>query len=94
MAVMPDSRFRRRDRVVHRDLKDGAVLLNLDDGSYFEVNPVGLLVWDAIDDNDVAGIVEMVCAAFPDAPPAVTDDVVTFVQALADKGLIRSTGHE
>lgn len=94
MEFESDSRFRRTERVVHRDLKDGAVLLNLDDGSYFEVNPVGLLIWDAIDEDNLAGVIERVRTAFVDAPPAVTDDVKAFMKALLTKGLIQPARHE
>lgn len=84
----PDSRFLRTDRVVHRELKEGAVLLNLDDGSYFQVNPVGLIVWESFDDNDLVGIIDIVRSKFSEAPPSVEADVTAFVEALLDRGLI------
>jgi hypothetical protein len=82
------ARFRRRERVVHRQLHEGAVLLNLDDGSYFQVNPVGLLIWETLDGNDLAHVVSKVEESFEDAPASVADDVTSFIETLLERELI------
>jgi hypothetical protein len=82
------ARFRRRERVVHRQLQEGAVLLNLDDGSYFQINPVGLLIWETLEGNDLAHVVSRVKESFEDAPPSVADDVSSFIETLLERDLI------
>jgi hypothetical protein len=87
-------RFRRRERVVHRQLNEGGVLLNLDDGSYFQVNPVGLLIWESLDGNDLEHVVSQVKMSFKDAPPSVAEDVSSFIETLLERDLILPASDE
>jgi hypothetical protein len=87
-------RFRRRERVVHRQLNEGGVLLNLDDGSYFQVNPVGLLIWETLDGNDLAHVVSQVEESFKEAPSSVADDVSSFIETLLERDLILPASDE
>ena len=41
--------IRRKDHVVWKVLDGKALLLNLDSGDYFDVNPVGLILWRLCD---------------------------------------------
>lgn len=85
------TRLVRRDRVVQRELGIGAVLLNLDDGSYFEVNPVGLAIWEALDGRPLEGVVEMVRSDFEAVPEHFESDVYRFVEGLLRSGLIEDS---
>lgn len=82
------SRPRQNDRVVHRQLQSGAVLLNLDDGAYFEINAVGLAIWNALDGRQLEDVVEAVRSDFDDVPEDLEDEVYAFVDALMQSGLI------
>lgn len=73
---------------MHRPLNEGAVLLNLDDGSYFEIDAVGLVIWEALDGRCVDEIVDVVRQAFEDAPESVAEDARVFVQALVASELV------
>jgi hypothetical protein len=82
----------RNPRVVARELPppDGAVLLHLETGAYHGLNPVGFLVWSAIDEErTVADVVETVQAQVNGAPPNLEDDVVRFLEGARERDLVR-----
>ena len=81
----------RNPRVVARELPppDGAVLLHLDTGAYHGLNPVGFLVWEAIEEERAFGeVVEAVRARVRNAPPQIVDDVARFLQGAHDRDLV------
>lgn len=86
-----DSRLLPRDRVVQRELRTGAVLLNLADGSYFEVNPVGLAIWNGLDGRPLDDVVGLVRSEFEGAPDELENEVYAFVAALLQSGLIEDS---
>jgi hypothetical protein len=82
----------RNPRVVARELPppDGAVLLHLETGAYHGLNPVGFLVWSAIEeDRTVTDVVEAVRAQVNGAPPSLEDDVVRFLEGASERDLVR-----
>ncbi len=85
------SRLLPRDRVVQRELRTGAVLLNLADGSYFEVNPVGLAIWNGLDGRPLEDVVGLVRSEFEVAPDELENEVYAFVAALLQSGLIEDS---
>lgn len=83
--------LRRADRVAYRAYGDGSggVLLQLDTSLYFGVNQVGALVWELIGSgNDLDGVISGVSAKLDEAPKELTTDVIEFISALADRGLV------
>jgi Coenzyme PQQ synthesis protein D (PqqD) len=89
--MQPDSKVQRNPKVVARQLgePEGAVLLHLDTGAYHGLNPVGFLVWDLIDgERTVTELVAGVRTRIPDAPPAVEQDVLVFLEAALERDLI------
>lgn len=44
-----DGFVRRRDHVVWKVIEGKGILLNLEDGAYFDVDPVGLAIWQLCD---------------------------------------------
>lgn len=40
-----------RPRVIHEAFDDEVVIVNFEDGSYFSLNPPGMLVWAALDEG-------------------------------------------
>ena len=73
--------------MVHRELHTGAVLLNLEDGSYFEVNPVALAIWNGLDGRPLEDVVELVGSEFEGVPDELEREVYAFVEALLQSGL-------
>jgi hypothetical protein len=84
-------RYRRSTKVVVRSLQEGegAVALHLETGAYHGLNDVGALVWQLLDAPRTPGeLVAGIRERIPDAPPQVEGDVVDFLDALAERGLV------
>jgi hypothetical protein len=51
-VITGDVKITRSEGTVHRELAEGGgVLLNLESGSYYSINLIGLLIWDLIADG-------------------------------------------
>ena len=72
-------------------LGDETVILHLSRGTYFGLDAVGTIVWDALDQGDSI-TASQVCAhvrsVFADAPDSVNADVISFLTLLAENDLI------
>lgn len=82
---------RRSPDVVARPLAEGegGVLLHLDSGAYFSVNPVGLVIWDLIDgQRTVADLAEALRERIENGPQDLEADVAAFIGRAAERKLI------
>lgn len=78
-----------RERVLMQQVEGDSVLLDIDSGEYFTLNPVGSLVWERCDGaTSVSTIVSVVCDEFDADPGTVLTDVLALVDALAGAGLV------
>ena len=79
------------ETVLFRDLDGEAVLLATETGKYFGFNEVGTRLWALL---QLHGDVDAVCHALLaeyDVPEArLREDVMRFVGALADRGLVEN----
>jgi hypothetical protein len=81
----------RNPRVVARELPppDGAVLLHLETGAYHGLNPVGFLIWAAIErELPLNEVVEAVRAGVRNAPPQLVDDITRFIDGASERDLV------
>jgi hypothetical protein len=77
--------------VVARDLAEGegGVLLHLDSGQYHGVNPIGLAIWELIDDGcTVADVVDRLRDRVEDPPADLEGDVLRFVTRVHERDLL------
>ncbi len=75
--------------VVARMVGDEAILLDLTTGTYFTLNPVGAVIWRALEAGDsVDAIVATVLAEFDADEPVVREDIRLLLDDLVDKGLV------
>ena len=87
----PASIFRKSPDVVARGLAEGqgGVLLRLDTGAYFSVNPVALVVWELIDgQRSVADLSAGLRERVADPPPQLDTDVTSFLEKALERELI------
>jgi hypothetical protein len=74
-----------------RDLTEGegGVLLHLESGGYHGVNPVGLLIWELLEEErTVDDLLRAVADRVEDAPPALEDDVMAFLADVSERDLL------
>lgn len=80
--------FRIPDVVIHQTLDGEAVVINLDNGRYYALNPCGSLVWNAIADGHSSAAVVRAFAPLSAADGAAVE---RFVDTLVEQGLIHET---
>jgi hypothetical protein len=76
---------------VVRDLAEGegGVLLHLESGQYHGVNPIGLAIWELIEDGStVAEVVERLRDRVEDPPAGLEADVLQFVTDVHERDLV------
>lgn len=80
---------RRADHVVWKVLDGKGILLNLEDGAYFEVNPVGLTIWEGLDGRSTLGQLARRIEAGFKAPAARVDrELLEFVRELKRRKIV------
>ena len=89
MAVA-EKRWVCNESVVFAELGDEAVLLEIDSGVYFGLDPVGARIWQLLDKASTMNeVVDTLLAEF-DVERAVLDvDVAAFLARMREKGLIQ-----
>ena len=74
--------------------EDGAVLVDIEQGICFSLNPVGLKIWELLKKRySVDQIADAMAQDFPVSRSQLLSDVVEFLQSLEAKRLIRRSGH-
>jgi len=74
--------------------EDGAVLLDIEQGTCFSLNPVGLKIWELLKKRySVDRIADAMAQDFAVPRSQLLADVVEFIQSLEAKRLIRRPGH-
>lgn len=73
--------------------EDGAVLLDIEQGICFSLNPVGLKIWDLLKTKtSLDQIVDALTAEFPVPREQLRSDALEFIDALRAKHLLRRAG--
>lgn len=82
--------FRRSPGVLSRDLGDGAVLLDLASGRYFELNATGMRIWNLLgEEAGPAGrLLERLKSEFEGSEDELTEDLVAILRELEEQGLV------
>ena len=80
---------RRMDHVVLKTVEGKGILLNLEDGAYFDVDSVGLSVWQLCDGRTTLNqIVLRTSRTFKTDPERVSKDIQGFVSELKRRRLV------
>lgn len=85
----PESRPRRKDRVLVQRAADQWILLNVESGQYYALDEVSGRVWDLCDgSHSVTAMVAAICQEY-DAPAAeVEEDVLAFLGEMTQEELV------
>jgi hypothetical protein len=74
--------------------EDGAVLLDIEQGICFSLNPIGLKIWGLLKTHhSVDEIADDLAQDFPVSRSQLLSDVVEFLQSLEAKHLIHRADH-
>jgi hypothetical protein len=88
--VSLESRVAISDDVVFRELEGEAVILNLESGTYFGLDPVGTRIWSLLqEDGSLRRAFEALLQEYDVAPEKLEGDILRLVEELRAKGLVR-----
>jgi hypothetical protein len=74
---------------VSTNLEDEAVILNLKDGVYYGMNPLGARIWELVQQpQSVGAIRDMLLKEYEVDPERCEQDLLRLLQELAARGLI------
>lgn len=77
--------------VVAREIDGETVVLNLETGIYFGLDPVATDIWKALRaDGTLQSALDTVRGQYDVAPDVLRDDLLRLVNAMATKGLLRA----
>ena len=89
MTVSVDTTVRIPEDVVFRELDGEAVLLNLESGIYFGLDPVGTRIWQLVEEHRaLRRVLEALLAEYEASAAVLEADLVRFVEQLRGKGLL------
>ncbi len=84
-----DSRVRVNDDVLFQELQGETVLLNLNSGVYFGLDPVGTRVWHLIVEKEqLAEVARSIAAEFDVSEEQCAADLLALVTKLESRGLV------
>ncbi len=88
MQLNLDTRMEVAPSVVTRGVNGETMLLDLDSGTYFGLDPIGSAVWQAIEDHKSLGeACDQLEAHYDVARAQLEADVLALAAQLAEKGL-------
>jgi hypothetical protein len=74
---------------VFRHLEDGGVILNIENGAYFQVNATGRFIWESLDGGiERDELIESLAGVFHIDRERSAADVDTFLQHLDKRSLV------
>jgi len=89
MPLSLDSRVAIHEDAVFRELDGEAVILQLDAGMYFGLDPVGTRLWQLIETHGtLRPVLEAALREFDVAPDVLEQDLLDLVSTLAEKRLV------
>ena len=75
--------------VLRKEFDDWAVLFNPDTAEAVGINPVGVAIWEFLDQQiDTLEIVNNIRQNFADVPGSAKEEIETFIADLAERGFL------
>jgi len=80
-----------QEQVVSADLEDEVVILNLKDGVYYGLNPVGARIWNLLQQPRTVGeIRDIILQEYETSPQRCEEDLRRLLQEMDGRGLIEN----
>ena len=88
MAVEISDVVERNETILFTDLDDTVVMMDVDEGRYHELDPVGATIRTCSTARPVAGLCEALVAAYDVEPEVCRRDVLEFPNEIEDMGIV------
>ncbi len=84
-----DAKIARNTEIISTDMDDETVMMSIDKGEYYGVNPVGSRVWELLESpRTVSGLCETLLREYDVPQEQCHKDIMSFLNHLSEKGLI------
>lgn len=85
MGIDFHTRLARNDAIVFTELDDTIVMMDVEEGRYYELDPVGARVWALLESGpSVAAICDALLAEYEVTPETCREDILGFLEELKD----------
>jgi SynChlorMet cassette protein ScmD len=75
--------------VLRKEFDDWAVLFTPDTAEAVGINPVGVAIWELLDQQiDIHEIADTIRQDFADVPGSATEEIETFINDLVERGFL------
>ena len=90
VAVSLDSRISRNEAIVFTDLDDTIVMMDVDEGQYYELDPVGARIWALLETGRAAAdLCDALTAEFDVDPDTCRRDTLEFLQTAGSLRIVQ-----
>lgn len=90
MSMSLSTRVARNEAIIFTELDDTVVMMDAEEGRYYELDPVAASVWALLErDKSVAEVCEALEKQYDVAPETCREDVLAFVEELTRLGVVR-----
>jgi coenzyme PQQ biosynthesis protein PqqD len=87
--IGPETRLRRRERVLVQRAADQWILLDVENGQYYALDELSGRIWELCDgSHSVSAMVEAICRDYDAPPETVEQDVLAFLGEMAEEKLL------
>ena len=89
MTISLESTVRRNPQIMFTDLDDAVVMMDADEGMYYELDPVGARIWTLLEtERSVEEMCTLLVAEYDVTPETCRDDVLAFLEQAKELGIV------
>ena len=89
VTVDPTSVVSRNEAIVFTDLDDTIVMMDVDEGKYYELDPIGVRIWTLLETSRTAAdICDALAAQFDVEPDTCRRDTLEFLQTASSMRIV------
>ena len=93
MSVSLESTVQRNPQIMFTDLDDTVVMMDADEGMYYELDPVGARIWTLLEtERSVEEMCALLVAEYDVTPETCRDDVLEFLGRAKELGIVAVSG--
>lgn len=85
----PSTNLTRNDSIVFTELDDTIVMMDVDEGHYYELDPIAARIWELIDDGATVGAVcDALAEQYEVDPQECQQDTLEFLTQAVERGIV------
>ncbi len=92
-TIQMNSKIVRNHEIISSNMDEEVVMMSIQDGKYFGINPVGARIWKLLEQprgvSDMCGILQ---EEYDVIPSECQQDVLEFLKELLEKNLVKISG--